>query len=125
MNSLEHYRNQKWIIGVSGGPDSMALLDLAFRHGVNCVVVHVNYQKRDTAKRDQELVQLYCNKHNIECYVFNAIEFKGNFQDQAREYRYSRFKEVGILAKFSSTWLEKRSILFKFRLEKCQFISIS
>lgn len=97
MNSLEHYRNQKWIIGVSGGPDSMVLLDLAFRHGVNCVVVHVNYQKRDTAKRDQELVQLYCNKHNIEYYVFNAIEFKGNFQDQAREYRYSRFKEVALI----------------------------
>ena len=44
---------KKWIIGVSGGPDSMALLDLCRRHQVAVVCAHVNYHHRPTADRDQ------------------------------------------------------------------------
>ncbi|MCB6567872.1 hypothetical protein LI169_22730, partial [Desulfovibrio desulfuricans] len=49
-----------YIIGVSGGPDSMALLDMCRTEGLRLVVAHMNYQKRDTANRDMELVRSYC-----------------------------------------------------------------
>ena len=54
---------KKWIIGVSGGPDSMALLDLCRRHQVAVVCAHVNYHHRPTADRDQQLVEDYCHTH--------------------------------------------------------------
>jgi len=93
-NSLTSYQNQTWIISVSGGPDSMALLDMAYKSGVHIVALHVNYHKRNSALRDEKIVRDYCNKYNIKCYVYNADDFKGNFQDEARRFRYLKIKEV-------------------------------
>ncbi len=93
-NSLSSYQNQTWIISVSGGPDSMALLDMAYKNDVKVAVLHVNYHKRDSALRDEMIVRNYCDKHNLKCYVYNANDFKGNFQDEARRFRYLKIKEV-------------------------------
>ncbi|MHB8097720.1 MAG: ATP-binding protein, partial [Erysipelotrichaceae bacterium] len=57
MNYLSQYTNQRWVLAVSGGPDSMALLDMAFKSNVDIYVVHVNYHKRESAYRDQEIVR--------------------------------------------------------------------
>ena len=38
--------NSKFLIGVSGGSDSMALLDIGLKAGLNISVAHVNYQLR-------------------------------------------------------------------------------
>jgi tRNA(Ile)-lysidine synthetase-like protein len=92
--SLKPYTHQKWVIADSGGPDSMALLDLAHRNDVRCIVVHVNYHKRDSADRDMKIVTEYCAKHELPCFVFDAPQGSGNFQDFARRYRYERFAEV-------------------------------
>jgi tRNA(Ile)-lysidine synthetase-like protein len=94
INNLDKYRNQKWIISVSGGPDSMALLDMGFKCGLDIVVLHVNYHKRDSALRDQKIVEDYCKANHIELLLHHANELKGNFQDQARVFRYSKIKEA-------------------------------
>jgi tRNA(Ile)-lysidine synthase len=91
--ALLSFQNQKWVIGVSGGPDSMALLDMAYKAKVVCFVVHVNYHKRDSADRDMNLVKVYCAQHDIPCVVYDAPEGSGNFQDFARVYRYEKFAE--------------------------------
>ena len=86
---------ETWIVGVSGGPDSMALLHYLKHQGFRVVAAHVNYQKRDTSNRDEEVVSKYCLKHDIEFEVryFEDIE-KGNFQAKARDFRYSFFKDL-------------------------------
>ena len=86
---------KKWIIGVSGGPDSMALLDLCRRHQVAVVCAHVNYHHRPTADRDQQLVEDYCHTHAIPFSSRSPIqEASGNFQDWARDVRYAFFAEL-------------------------------
>ncbi|MEE1464428.1 MAG: tRNA lysidine(34) synthetase TilS, partial [Clostridium sp.] len=84
-----------YIIGVSGGPDSMALLDMCRTEGLQLVVAHMNYQKRDTANRDMELVRSYCAHFHI---PFEArLQTKpcvGNFQAFAREERYRMYQEL-------------------------------
>jgi len=72
----------------------MALLDLANANRVDCLVVHVNYHKRDTADRDMTIVTEYCTNKNIPCFVFDAPKGTGNFQDFARRYRYEKFAEI-------------------------------
>jgi tRNA(Ile)-lysidine synthetase-like protein len=92
--ALSAYQNQKWVIAVSGGPDSMALLDMAYKAKVECFVVSVNYHKRDSADRDERLVKDYCETREIDCTLVDAPEGSGNFQDFARVFRYEKFAEV-------------------------------
>ncbi|MCF0115719.1 MAG: tRNA lysidine(34) synthetase TilS [Erysipelotrichaceae bacterium] len=83
----------EWIVACSGGPDSMALLDMMKDKPIG--VAHVNYHKRDSAKRDMEIVENYCALHGIPCFVLNEpYEVVGNFQAFARDYRYEFFKRV-------------------------------
>lgn len=85
----------KWVVAVSGGCDSMTLLDQCVKAKVDVIAAHVNYQKRDSAKRDMDLVLDYCKQHGIPCYVrLSHFEGKGNFQAYARDFRYAFFKEL-------------------------------
>lgn len=91
-------KKYKYLIACSGGPDSMALLDIYRSKGYSIEVGHVNYHKRDTSNRDEEIVKNYCEKYNI---VFNKFDYeasnvKGNFQADARIARYEFFNDVCI-----------------------------
>ncbi|NLY63167.1 MAG: tRNA lysidine(34) synthetase TilS [Erysipelothrix sp.] len=80
---------KKILVAVSGGPDSMALLDMLAKEDYELLVVHVNYHVRDNSNLDEQLVKDYCHKHNIAIEVLNAPKFEsGNFQAFAREVRY-------------------------------------
>lgn len=72
----------------------MALLDMAFHAQVKCIAVHVNYHKRASAARDSAIVSAYCRNADIPCFVFDAPEGTGNFQDFARRFRYEKFAQV-------------------------------
>lgn len=72
----------------------MALFDMARRYGINLVCMHVNYQKRDTAIRDEMIVQSYCAKYQIPFIKINAGTHSGNFQAWARDFRYDFFMKV-------------------------------
>ena len=92
--TLDLMSNQNYIIGVSGGPDSMALLDI-LHDKIKLIVVHVNYHKRESAIRDQNIVEDYCVKNDITYYIFDYIDIKqGNFQENARKFRYDCFKSI-------------------------------
>ena len=87
-------KKEKVLIACSGGPDSMALLDM-YRSKKKVVVCHINYHKRKTAKRDENIVKRYCNNYGIPFYKFDyKTNKKGNFQKLARDFRYSCFKKV-------------------------------
>lgn len=88
--------NEIWIVGVSGGPDSMALLDIYSKQGKKCIAAHVNYHQRETSQRDEDIVVAYCKKHKIEVCVKNfEQEVLGeNFQALARNFRYDFFEEL-------------------------------
>lgn len=83
----------KVIVACSGGPDSMALLDQCRKKGYDLAVAHVNYKKRDTADRDEKIVQDYCNQYKILMYVdYPEWNHVGNFQAWARDVRYDFFE---------------------------------
>lgn len=89
------------IAGVSGGPDSMALLDMLKNKGKSPLVLHVNYQKRDTALRDENIVRDYCAKYSIPLVVIHPHkENSQNFQAWARDVRYDK---MAALAKENGT----------------------
>lgn len=83
----------KIVIGCSGGPDSMALLDMCRKKEYEILAAHVNYKQRDTADRDEKIVQTYCQKYNIEYRIQRPTYVSGNFQAWARDVRYRFFKD--------------------------------
>ena len=81
------------ILAISGGPDSMFLLN-EYKRSKNVIVCHVNYNKRKDSKKDEQIVKNFCKKHNIKLKVLNVKkEVKGNFQNEARKIRYNFFKK--------------------------------
>ncbi len=60
------------VIGVSGGPDSMALLDILMELknslNITIAVAHINHMIRKEATSDEEYVEKYCKKNNIPFY---------------------------------------------------------
>jgi len=53
-----------YLLAVSGGPDSMFLLNEYKKSKI--IVAHVNYNLRKSSNRDQKIVEDFCNKNNIE-----------------------------------------------------------
>ena len=42
-----------WLVAVSAGPDSMALLSMCIENGTACEAAHVNYHHRDQADEEK------------------------------------------------------------------------
>lgn len=87
-----------YIIGVSGGVDSMALLDILQKEGYTLYVCHVNYHLRRDSDEDQTLVENYCSKYKIPFFskeITNSEYQNENFQTQARKIRYRFYAEIG------------------------------
>ncbi|MCT4469569.1 tRNA lysidine(34) synthetase TilS [Mycoplasma sp. HS2188] len=93
-------KTSKKVIAVSGGPDSMFLLNWCMNeYGIdNIVVVSVNYKTRKNSDFEIELVKKYCQKNNIifESIVCDKQYAEGNFENWARNQRYDFFKSIYI-----------------------------
>ena len=88
--------NSKFLIGVSGGSDSMALLDIGIKAGLKISVAHVNYQLRnEESERESLIVKQYCLDNKLNFYYKEAkINLLKNLQNEAREIRYQFFNDL-------------------------------
>lgn len=84
----------KYVVAVSGGVDSMALLDILRRQkGLELVVAHVNHGIRPDAGEDEKLVHRYAMSHNIK-FVSKAINLgPGASEEAARNARYAFLRQ--------------------------------
>ncbi|MBN0919526.1 tRNA lysidine(34) synthetase TilS [[Mycoplasma] gypis] len=85
----------KYLLAVSGGPDSMFLLDKYKNQ--NIVVATVNYNKRIDSNYDVSVVEKFCNKYKIHFELLDLKEHEkksNNFQTDARIVRYEFFKKI-------------------------------
>lgn len=96
--NLTDFTNQKFLIAVSGGADSMALLHTVKSLEINCGVAHVNYHLRGKdSDRDEELVKSFCQKNQIPFHLHNCQPedfLEANVQIRAREIRYQFFNNL-------------------------------
>ena len=72
----------------------MALFALCLQHEIDVVAAHVNYHKRESSNRDEQIVKEYAKQHHAPCEVLEPVYKSGNFQNWAREVRYQFFYEV-------------------------------
>ena len=54
-----------WLVAVSAGPDSMALLSMCIENGTACEAAHVNYHHRDQADEEEAFIRRFCAENGI------------------------------------------------------------
>lgn len=95
---LDNIESPVVIAGVSGGPDSMALLYLLHKNEVNATIVHCNYGMRGKASdQDQQLVEDTASMWGFDVISsrFDKADAEGeNFQNWARKKRYDMFRDL-------------------------------
>ena len=97
-NEIELFDN-KYLLAVSGGIDSMVLLNLFQKFELNFSVSTCNFQLRGKdSNEDVNFVKSYCQKNKIKFYSedFNVLEHskknKISIQMSSRDLRYTWFK---------------------------------
>src|SRR5690554_2153810 len=103
---LEHKlltERSKIIVGLSGGPDSMALIHLLMELGYKCIAAHCNFHLRgEDSNNDALFVQNWCETHNIPFFSIDfdtysyATQKNISIEMAARELRYNWFEELRI-----------------------------
>ena len=97
--------NDVVLLAVSGGRDSMCLLDvmatLSEMYDFDIVVCHINHNIRDLeAKRDEEFVVSYCKDLSLHCitkdvYAIDYSKDKGfSLEESARILRYKALNDI-------------------------------
>jgi tRNA(Ile)-lysidine synthase len=77
------------LVLLSGGGDSVCLLDVALRLGAEVSVLHVNYGLREGAEEDERFCRRLCERLGVPLVVERVrLPEVGNLQEQAREIRY-------------------------------------
>ena len=94
----------KIVLGVSGGPDSISMLDILNNikkeFGFEIYVAHINHMIREEAIEDEKYVQQYCEKNDIKFFTKRIdVQQIANLQkigteEAGRKVRYEFFEEI-------------------------------
>ena len=96
----------KIVLGVSGGPDSISMLNILREIRDEKIikfeiyVAHINHMIREEAIDDEKYVENYCCKNNIKCYIKRidvvkiANDKKIGTEEAGRKARYEFFEEI-------------------------------
>lgn len=107
LKTLNLDENNPIVIGLSGGPDSMALVDIIhkFNKNIKIICAHVHHNLRKESDLEKDFVLKYCEDNNFVFEFLKIDNYKNNkfTEQEAREIRYKFFEEV--LKKYNAKYL--------------------
>ena len=94
-------KQSKVLVGLSGGPDSMALIHILIQLGYNCIAGHCNFHLRgENSNSDAAFVNKWCAENEIPLFTIDfdtesyATTRKISIEMAARELRYDWFEKI-------------------------------
>ncbi|MBQ3655328.1 MAG: tRNA lysidine(34) synthetase TilS [Bacteroidales bacterium] len=101
QNRLFDKDNDKILLAVSGGTDSVVMCDLSFHAGLKFAICHINFNLRgEDSVEDELFVRGLASKYGVEIFVksFNTLQYaektKQSVEMAARELRYGEFERI-------------------------------
>ncbi len=96
MDNLNTLTDEYLIIGVSAGPDSMALLHKVKKNTSKKIVcAHVNHNVRKESTEEYNYLKSYCQANDI---IFESMKItnytENNFENEARKKRYAFYEKI-------------------------------
>jgi tRNA(Ile)-lysidine synthase len=102
------------VVLLSGGRDSVCLLDLAVRLAGPVTAVHVNYGLRAEAGADEAFCVDLCERLGVPLHVHHAGPPSGNVQAWAREVRYAEAAQHnGLIATGHTATDQVETVLYR------------
>lgn len=97
MLDFDFVEGATYVIAVTFGPDSMALLDMIEKRGVKPVVCFINYHTSESTEEAETAIRQYCQAHDLVLEVCdtNFVDQTGRDDDYGvwgRKVRYDFFK---------------------------------
>ena len=96
-------KQNRVVVAVSGGPDSMCLLYLVKKVSSKVIVAHVNHNLRKESEKEEKMVQDFCNKNNLIFETTKIESYIGNIENYARKKRYEFFEKI--IKKYDAKYL--------------------
>ena len=94
-NEIDLDFSKKLIVSVSGGVDSMVLMDFLRRLNLNLVIVHFNHQVRGQSIDEANMVREYTEKYHLPFNYFKLdLNLNADFQNRARNLRRKHLEDV-------------------------------
>ncbi len=100
-NNLFDIKSDRVLLAVSGGVDSMVMLDLFLRSNYNFAIAHCNFHLRgEESLRDEYFVRKFAQNNNIQIFVqdFDTYSYmekeKKSLEMSARDLRYDWFNKI-------------------------------
>lgn len=92
--ALARLKGRKNLLAFSGGGDSTALFFLLLEADIPFDIALVNYHTRPQSDEEAAYADELAQKHNKQCFVYNAAIEDKNFEHEARKIRYDFFASV-------------------------------
>lgn len=96
-------KQSKVLVGLSGGPDSMALIHALIQLGYDCIAGHCNFHLRgEESDKDAEFVRKWCEENKVPFFTIDfdtneyAADNKISIEMAARELRYDWFEKLRV-----------------------------
>lgn len=98
FSTLE-FNEDTYCISLSGGVDSMVLLNILLKRGKNIIAVHLNYNNREESALEAEFLELYCKARNVKfiCHSFNfqrgSIK-RSDYESITKQIKFKLYKSI-------------------------------
>jgi len=98
FSTLE-FNDQSYCISLSGGIDSMVLMDILHKRGKEIIAVHINYNNRDESKMEEDFLREYCESKNI-IFLCHSFNFKrgsikrSDYESLTKQIKFKLYKSI-------------------------------
>jgi len=91
---LDTLRSRSILLAFSHGVDSTALFHLLREEGILCDLALVNYRVRSRSEEELSAARELAEEHGVKIHTTHAPKWEGDFECQARKFRYRFFEEL-------------------------------
>lgn len=96
MQGMITEEHEPYIVAVSGGVDSVVLLDMLMTQQVPLIVAHVNHGIRDDSHEDEAFVRRLADDYGVECVATRLALDASASEETARHARYAWLESMRV-----------------------------